>query len=78
LWRVLTEEKKQVLIENTASDMASVTLNIKYRHAAHCYLADTEYGERFTKAANLYMNKVIELSKLDNQGLVKATLSDNM
>lgn len=75
LWRVLTEDKKQILIENTVEDMASVTENIKYRHAAHCYLADKEYGERFTKAAGLNLDKVIELSKLDNNGLIKATLT---
>ncbi len=62
LWRVMTEYKKQILIENTAGDMASVTENIKYRHAVHCYLADPEYGERFTEAAGLCMDKVKELS----------------
>ena len=74
LWRLLTEDKKQILIENTAADIALVTENIKYRHAAHCYPADHEYGERFTKAAGLDINKVIELSKLDNDALNKATI----
>jgi catalase len=78
LWRILTEEKKQILIENTANDLACVTENIKYRHAAHCYLADHEYGERFAKAAGLSLDKVIELSKLDNDGLIKATLPDSV
>jgi catalase len=78
LWRVLTEDKKQILIENTAADMASVTINIKYRHAAHCYLADPEYGERFAKAVLLDFDKVKELSKLDNNGLIQATLSCSM
>ncbi len=78
LWRVLTEDKKQILIENTAGDMASVTENIKYRHAVHCYLADPEYGERFTKAAGLNMDKVKELSKLDHNGLVQATISSSI
>jgi catalase len=73
LWRVLTEDKKQVLIDNTASDIAPCTENIKYRHAVHCYLADTEYGERFTKAAGLDLAKVKELSVLDNNGLNAAT-----
>lgn len=78
LWRILTEDKKQILIANTVEDMASVTVNIKYRHAAHCYLADHEYGERFAKAAGLNMDKVKELSKLDHNGLVQATLSPSM
>ena len=78
LWRVLLEDKKQVLIQNTADDMASVTTNIKYRHAVHCYLADPEYGERFTNAAGLSMDKVRQLSELDNTGLIQATLSPEM
>ncbi len=74
LWRILAEDKKQVLIENTVDDMACVTENIKYRHAAHCYLADAEYGERFTEAAGLDLEKVKELAKLDHAGLAQATL----
>lgn len=78
LWRVMTEDKKQLLIENTAADMASVTKNIKYRHAVHCYLADPEYGERFTKAAGLDIDKVKELSVLSHAALNQATLSGMM
>lgn len=78
LWRLLTEDKKQILIENTAGDIASVTENIKYRHAVHCFLADAEYGERFTHAAGLDFAKVQELAKLDNNGLIQATLPGSM
>ncbi|MEG2451210.1 MAG: catalase, partial [Clostridia bacterium] len=42
LFRLMTEEKRALLIENTANNIASVTDNIKYRHAAHCYRADRE------------------------------------
>ncbi|NLW12024.1 MAG: catalase, partial [Clostridiaceae bacterium] len=78
LWRVMTEDKKQLLIENTVADIASVTENIKYRHAVHCYHADPEYGTRFTEAAGLNMDKVIELSKLNNNALNQATISSSM
>ena len=74
LWRLMTEDKKQIQIEYTAGDIASVSENIKYRHAVHCYLADHEYGERFTMAAGLDIDKVKELSKLDHQGLIRATI----
>lgn len=73
LWRVMTEDKKQILIDNTAGNIAPCTENIKYRHAVHCYHADHEYGERFTKAAGLDLDKVIELSKLSNWELNKQT-----
>lgn len=74
LYRVMTEDKKQLLIKNTAEDIATVTNNVKYRHATHCYLADADYGERITKAMGLDLEKVKELSKLDNSALIQATL----
>ncbi len=73
LWRVMTQDKRDILIQNTAGDMAPCTENIKYRHAAHCYLADEEYGRQFAKAAGLDEAKMIELSKLSHDALAKAT-----
>lgn len=73
LWRLLEEDKKQILIENTAADIAPVTENIKYRHAAHCYLADPAYGIRFAQAAGLDESKMIELSQLSHDELARAT-----
>ncbi|MGI6176626.1 MAG: catalase [Christensenellales bacterium] len=74
LYRLMTEDKRALLIKNTAADIAPVTDNVKYRHAVHCYLADEEYGERITEAMELDFAKVKELSKLDNNGLIQATL----
>jgi catalase len=73
LWRLLTEDKKALLIENTATDIMPVTENVKYRHAVHCYKADSEYGERFTQAAGLNLAMVKELAKLSHAELAKAT-----
>ena len=50
-----------------------MTENVKYRHAVHCYLADEEYGRRITEAMHLDMGRVMELSKLSHQELVRAT-----
>lgn len=74
LYRLMTEDKRKLLIENTAADIAPVTENVKYRHAVHCYLADHEYGERITAALGLKLERVIQLSKLDHKGLIEATL----
>jgi catalase len=74
LYRVMSEDKRKLLIENTARNIAPVTENIKYRHAVHCYLADTEYGERISAALGLKLARVQELAKLDNKGLIAATL----
>ncbi|MDR1510643.1 MAG: catalase [Synergistaceae bacterium] len=60
LYRLMTEDKRAVLISNTAADIAPVSENIKYRHAVHCLLADKEYGERITASIGLDMDKVIK------------------
>lgn len=75
LWRLLKEDKKALLIKNTGADMACVTDNVRYRHAAHCFLADPEYGERIAKVLELDFAKVKELSKLSHAELKKATAS---
>lgn len=63
LYRLMTEDKKCLLLENTARSISSVTEEVKYRHAVHCYLADSEYGERISKILGLSLQKIIELSK---------------
>lgn len=71
---VMTEDKRALLIENTARNIEPVSDNIKYRHAVHCYWADEAYGRRITEAMGLDMEKVEELSKGDHKALVKATV----
>lgn len=64
LYRLMTEDKRTLLIENTARDIAPTTVNIKYRHAAHCYLADKEYGERVADAMGIDISKVVEIASI--------------
>ena len=73
LYRLMPDDKKQALIANTAANIGSVTENIKLRHAAHCYLADIDYGTRMAAALNLNLNRVIELSKLSHAELLAST-----
>ena len=70
----MTEDKRALLIENTARNIEPVTDNIKYRHAVHCFWADEEYGRRMTEALGLDMERVRELAKGDHKALVKATI----
>lgn len=74
LYRLMTEEKKELLIGNTARHIKPATDNIKYRHAVHCYWADKDYGERVTKAMGLCLDRVKELAMLDHPGLIRETL----
>lgn len=76
LYRLMTEEQKLALIDNTEGDINSVTENIKIRHAVHCYLADEDYGTRMANALKLNLNKIKELSHLENHELLNATMLD--
>lgn len=73
LYRLMTEEKKEILIGNTARAMNGVRENIRYRHAVHCYKADEDYGKRIAKALMLDLEKVKAYSKLSNSELNKVT-----
>ena len=75
LYNVMTEDKRQLLIDNTVRNMEGVHDNIKYRHAVHCYWADKEYGERMTAGLKLDLERVKELAKGDHKSLVKETLN---
>jgi Catalase len=73
LYRLMAEDKKVLLIENTARNIGSVTENTKYRHTAHCFLADKDYGGRLAKALNLKLETVKKLAAMSPQERMKAT-----
>ena len=73
LFRLLAEDKKELLIMNTKADMGDIAEGIKYRHAAHCYLADPEYGRRLAEAMGLDADRVVKLSGMEHADLLTAT-----
>ncbi len=73
LYRLMTEDKRKLLISNTAADIMPVTENIKYRHAAHCYLADKEYGTRMAEVLHLSIEEVERLTSLSEKERLEAT-----
>ena len=73
LYRLMTEDKKEALIQNTAANIAPVTQNIKYRHTAHCFLADADYGTRLAAALGLELARVKELAAMDREQRLAAT-----
>ena len=75
LYRLMTEDKRCLLIANTVADMMPVTDNIKYRHAAHCYLADKEYGTRLAEAQHLDLTWVKHLASLTEDERLRVTTS---
>ena len=75
LYRLMSEEQKKALISNTAEDMLPVTDNIKYRHAAHCYLADREYGTCLAKAMGIDITEVERLAAMNETERLAATVT---
>lgn len=75
LYRLMTEEMRHLLIENTVADIMPVTDNIKYRHCAHCYLADKEYGTRLTERLKLDIAVVKHLASLSEEERLRSTAS---
>jgi catalase len=75
LYRLMTEEKRSLLIANTVEDMKPVTVNIKYRHAAHCYLADEDYGKRLATAMELDFDEVMRLAAMNEKERLEATVT---
>ncbi|MBQ7818883.1 MAG: catalase [Bacteroidales bacterium] len=75
LYRLMTEEKRRLLLENTVADIMPVTENIKLRHCAHCYLADKEYGARLTEMLHLDLEIVLRLAGMNHKERLEATSS---
>ena len=62
LYRLMAGDERARLVENTAGELANVTDNVKYRHAAHCYLADEEYGMLLAGQLGLSFDRVMALA----------------
>ena len=75
LYRLMSEEKRCLLLKNTVADIMPVTENVKLRHCAHCYLADTEYGSRLAEMLNLDLEVVKSLAGMSQKERFEATLS---
>jgi catalase len=73
LYRLMAEPQKAILIDNTARNMDGVSDNVRLRHAAHCWLADPDYGTRLAAALKVDQVKVVELAKMSHDQRMKAT-----
>lgn len=73
LFRLMKEDRKADLIHTTVTNIQAATKNIQYRHAAHCYLADKEYGIRLATGLELDMSKVKDLAKMTIKERLHAT-----
>ena len=74
LYRLMTEEKRSLLISNTIADIMPVTENVKYRHVSQCYNADVEYGTRLAEGLGLDLEHVKKLAAMSHAERRQATL----
>jgi len=58
LFRLLSDEKKQLLFSNTAAQIRPAEMFIKIRHIRNCAKADPAYGEGVAAALNISMHDV--------------------
>jgi catalase len=58
LFRLMTDEKKELLFKNTAAELGRAQKFIQVRHIRNCSKADPAYGEGVAKALKLTMEDV--------------------
>ncbi|RRD69892.1 MULTISPECIES: catalase [unclassified Desulfovibrio] len=58
LFRIMTDEQKQVLFDNTARALNGVPEEIQLRHIRNCAKADPAYGAGVAKACGIDANKI--------------------
>ena len=73
LYRLMSEEQRVALIANTVADIDGAGMNVKKRHAAHCYKADEDYGMRLAEALGLPAEEVAHLASLTHEERMAAT-----
>lgn len=60
LFRLMTEEKRNLLYKNTKDAVGTAQQFIQIRHIRNCYKADPAYGEGVAKALGLSMQVVFD------------------
>ena len=58
LFRLLTDEKKQLLFANTAASVGGAQKFIQLRHISNCYKADPDYGKGVANALGISMDEI--------------------
>jgi catalase len=60
LFRLMNEEQKQVLFNNTAAEVGGAEVFIQERHIQNCYKADPAYGTGVAKALGLDIDSIVK------------------
>ncbi len=58
LFRLMTQEQKKLLFENTARSISGAPREIQIRHIGNCMKADPDYGKGIAEALNIPLSEV--------------------
>lgn len=71
---IFTQKERENLIDNMFKSIKDADINIKYRWTVQCYKASVNYGTMLANKLKLSIERLINLSKLSQEDLVKETL----
>ncbi|MFP3594893.1 catalase-related domain-containing protein, partial [Chryseobacterium sp. SIMBA_038] len=60
LFRLMSDQQKEVLFKNTAEAVGGAQKFIQIRHIRNCYRADSAYGEGVSRELGLSMSEVFD------------------
>lgn len=63
LFRLMSDEQKQALFQNTAAEIAPVSKPVKLRHINNCYKADPDYGKGVAEALGISIDEIEAANK---------------
>ena len=58
LFRLMTDEQRQVLFENTGRSLGGAVVEIQHRHIRNCFKADPDYAAGVAKALGVELSEV--------------------
>ncbi|HMV42505.1 MAG TPA: catalase [Leptospiraceae bacterium] len=73
LYRLMTDEKKEILIENLVESMRHIPTRIQIRQCVHFYKADTELAYSVVDSLGLDFNEIKMLSTFTYEELIAET-----
>ncbi len=58
LFRLMSQEKQQLLFENTARSVGGASIEVQKRHISNCLKADPAYGKGVAEALGISLNEI--------------------
>jgi len=76
LFRMMSENQKCELVDNTVRRIADLHPGVVFRHTVHCYRADADYGGRIADELGISVYDIEDLADLEEDELLGITEYD--